>query len=99
MTTCPLKTALQSRTAKTWSSPVLRGRALQKQGSHSKLLEDARHITSEARGVSELELEAQHMAYPHYKINALIAIGTCMALLYSLPEITNGFFGFYHYPH
>ncbi len=77
----------------------VRGRDLQKQGNYSKLLEDERYITSEARRVSELELEANRMAHRQYNINALIAIGTCMAALYYLLEILNGFFGFYRYPH
>ena len=76
-----------------------RGRDLQKQGSYSKLLEDERYITSEARRVSELELEANRMAHRQYKINALIAFGTCVAALYYLLEILNGFFGFYHHCH
>jgi hypothetical protein len=76
-----------------------RGQDLQKQGSYSKLLEDERYITSEARRVSELELEANRMAHRQYKINALIAFGTCMAALYYLLEILNGFFGFYHFSH
>jgi hypothetical protein len=74
-----------------------RGRDLQKQGNYGKLLEDERHITNEARRVSELELEADRMAHRQYKINALIAFGTCIAALYYLLEILNGFFGFYHY--
>jgi hypothetical protein len=77
----------------------VRGKDLQKQGTYSKLLEDERYITNEARRVSELELEANRMARRQYKINALIAFGTCMAALYYLLEILNGFFGFYHYPH
>ncbi len=77
----------------------VRGRDLQKQGSYAKLLEDERHITREARRVSELELEANRMAHRQYKINVLIAFGTCMAALYYLLEILNGFFGFYHYAH
>ena len=77
----------------------MRGRDLQKQGSYGKLLEDERYITSEARRVSELELEANRMAHRQYKINALIAFGTCMAALYYLLEILNGFFGFYRYSH
>jgi len=76
-----------------------RGQDLQRQGSYGKLLEDERYITSEARRVSELELEANQMAHRQYKINALIAFGTCMAALYYLLEILNGFFGFYHYSH
>jgi len=75
----------------------VRGRDLQKQGSYGKLLEDERYITNEARRVSELELEANRMSHRQYKINALIAFGTCMAALYYLLEILNGFFGFYHY--
>ena len=77
----------------------VRGQDLQKQGSYGKLLEDERYITNEARRVSELELEANRMAHRQYKINALIAFGTCMAALYYLLEILNGFFGFYHYSH
>ncbi len=77
----------------------VRGRDLQKQGSYGKLLEDERYITSEARRVSELELDANRMAHRQYQINALIAFGTCMAALYYLLEILNGFFGFYHYAH
>ena len=77
----------------------VRGRDLQKQGSYGKLLEDERYITNEARRVSELELDANRMAHRQYKINALIAFGTCMAALYYLLEILNGFFGFYHYAH
>ncbi len=77
----------------------VRGRDLQKQGSYGKLLEDERHITNEARRVSELELEAHRMAQRQYKINALIAFGTCVAAVYYLLEILNGFFGFYHYAH
>ena len=76
-----------------------RGRDLQEQGNYGKLLEDERYITNEARRVSELELEANRMAHRQYKINALIAFGTCMAALYYLLEILNGFFGFYHYSH
>jgi len=76
-----------------------RGQDLQKQGTYGKLLEDERYITNEARRVSELELEANRMANRQYKINALIAFGTCMAALYYLLEILNGFFGFYHYSH
>ena len=76
-----------------------RGNDLQKQGSYGKLLEDERYITDEARRVTELEQEANQMARRQYKINALIAFGTCMAALYYLLEILNGFFGFYHYSH
>ena len=76
-----------------------RGKDLQKQGSYSKLLEDERYITNEARRVSELELEADRMFRRQYKMNALIAIGTCIAALYYLLGILNGFFGFYQYPH
>lgn len=76
-----------------------RGKDLQKQGSYSKLLEDERHITNEARRVSELELEADRMFRRQYYINALIAFGTCMAALYYFMEILNGFFGFYRYAH
>jgi len=76
-----------------------RGRDLKKQGSYGKLLEDERFITSEARRVNELELEADRMARRQYKINALIAFGTCVAALYYLLEILNGFFGFYRYHH
>jgi len=78
---------------------IARGRDLQKQGSYGKLLEDERYITNEARRVSELELEADRMFHRQYKMNALIAFGTCIAALYYLLEILNGFFGFYHYPH
>ena len=77
----------------------VRGRDLQEQGSYGKLLEDERYITNEARRVSELELEANRMAHRQYKINVLIAFGTCMAAVYYLLEILNGFFGFYHYSH
>ena len=77
----------------------VRGKDLQKQGSYGKLLEDERYITNEARRVSELELEAHRKARRQFKINALIAFGTCMAALYYLLEILNGFFGFYHYAH
>lgn len=76
-----------------------RGQDLQKQGNYGKLLEDERYITSEARRVSELEIEANRISRRQYKINALIAFGTCMAALYYLLEILNGFFGFYHYAH
>ena len=76
-----------------------RGRDLQKQGSYGKLLEDERYITNEARRVSELELDANRMAHRQYQINALIALGTCVAAIYYLLEILNGFFGFYHYHH
>jgi len=78
---------------------VSRGRDLKKQGSYGKLLEDERYITSEARRVNELELEAHRMQRRQYKINALIAFGTCIAALYYLLEILNGFFGFYHFHH
>ncbi len=77
----------------------VRGQDLQKQGSYGKLLEDERYITNEARRVSELELDANRMAHRQYNINALIAFGTCVAALYYLLEILNGFFGFYHYAH
>jgi len=77
----------------------VRGRDLQKQGSYAKLLEDERHITSEARRVSELEIEANRMFRRQYKINVIIAIGTGMAALYYLLEILNGFFGFYRFAH
>ena len=77
----------------------VRGQDLQKQGSYGKLLEDERYITNEARRVSELELEAHRMAHRQYKINVLIAFGTCMAALYYLLEILNGFWGFYRYAH
>lgn len=77
----------------------LRGRDLQKQGSYGKLLEDERYITSEARRVSELELEADRMYHRQYRTNLLIAIGTSIAGIYYLLEILNGFFGFYHYAH
>src|ERR1700761_1694073 len=40
-----------------------RGRDLKKQGSYGKLLEDERYIASEARRVTELELEAHRMAH------------------------------------
>ena len=76
-----------------------RGIDLQKQGSYVKLLEDERHITNEARRVSELELEANRMFRRQYKINSLIAFGTCIAALYYLLEILNGFFGFYRFAH
>ena len=76
-----------------------RGRDLQKQGSYGKLLEDERYIADEARRVSELEIEADKMAHRQYKINALIAFGTCMAALYYILEILDGFFGFYPYHH
>lgn len=77
----------------------IRGKDLQKQGTYAKLLEDERNITNEARRVSELEIEANLMARRQYKINALIAFGTCIAALYYLLEIMNGFLGFYHYRH
>ena len=76
-----------------------RGRDLKKQGSYGKLLEDERFITSEARRVSELELEADRVAHRQYKINVLIAFGTCIAALYYVLEILNGFFGFYRFHH
>ncbi|MBC7553327.1 MAG: hypothetical protein H7257_05060 [Taibaiella sp.] len=78
---------------------VNRGRDLQKQGSYLKLLEDERNIVSEARRVTELELEADRMAHRQFKINALIAFGTCIAALYYILEILNGFFGFYSFGH
>ena len=78
---------------------VARGRDLKKQGSYGKLLEDERYITSEARRVSELEREADRMAHRQYKINVLIAAGTCIAALYYVLEILDGFFGFYRYHH
>ncbi len=74
-----------------------RGRDLKKQGSYGKLLEDERHITNEARRVSELEQDAHRMARRQYKINALIAFGTCIAALYYVLEILNGFYGFYRF--
>jgi hypothetical protein len=77
----------------------VRGKDLQKQGSYAKLLEDDRYITSEARRVNELELEADRMYHRQYRTNVLIAIGTSIAGLYYLLEILNGFFGFYHYAH
>ena len=77
----------------------VRGKDLQEQGSYGKLLEDERYITNEARRVSELEMEAHRMAHRQYKINILIAFGTCMAAVYYLLEILNGFLGFYHYQH
>lgn len=76
-----------------------RGRDLKRQGSYGKLLEDERNITNEARRVSELEMESDRMARRQYKINALIAFGTCVAALYYLLEILDGFFGFYRFPH
>ena len=76
-----------------------RGRDLKKQGSYARLLEDERHIVSEARRVTELELEADRVAHRHYKINLLIAIGTSIAGLYYVLEILDGFFGFYPYHH
>jgi hypothetical protein len=78
---------------------VARGRDLKKQGSYNKLLEDERYITNEARRVSELEFEADRTAHRQYKINVLIAIGTCIAALYYVLEILDGFFGFYAYHH
>ncbi len=78
---------------------LLRGQDLQKQGNYGKLLEDERYITNEARRVSELEIEADRVQHRQYKINALIAFGTCIAALYYLLEILNGFFGFYRYRH
>lgn len=76
-----------------------RGRELKKQGSYGKLLEDERYIVNEARRVNELELEADRVAHRQYKINVLIAVGTCMAALYYLLEILDGFFGFYKFHH
>lgn len=76
-----------------------RGRDLQKQGSYGKLLEDERYITSEARRVTELEMEANKMYRRQYLMNIIIALGTGMAALYYLLAILNGFFGFYRYPH
>lgn len=76
-----------------------RGKDLQKQGSYDKLLADERYITNEARRVSELELEADRMFRRQYKMNVLIATGTCIAALYYLLEILNNFFGFYPYHH
>ena len=76
-----------------------RGRDLHKQGSYGKLLEDERYITSEARRVSELELEADRMFRRQFKMNLIIALGTGMAALYYLLEILNGFFGFYRFSH
>ena len=76
-----------------------RGRDLKKQGSYARLLEDERHIVSEARRVTELELEADRVAHRQYKINLLIAIGTSIAGLYYVLEILDGFFGFYPYHH
>lgn len=78
---------------------IERGKDLQKQGSYAKLLEDERFITSEARRVSELELEAAMMFRRQYKINILIAFGTCIGALYYLLEILNSFFGIYRYHH
>ncbi len=78
---------------------VARGRDLQRQGSYGKLLEDERYITSEARRVNELELEADRTAHRQYKINVLIAFGTSIAALYYLLEILDGFFGFYSFHH
>jgi len=78
---------------------VNRGRDLQKQGNYNKLLEDERYITNEARRVSELELEADRTAHRQYKINVLIAFGTCIAALYYVLEILDGFLGFYKYHH
>jgi hypothetical protein len=76
-----------------------RGRDLQKQGSYGRLLADERHITSEARRVSELEIEANKIFRRQYKINLVIGIGTGVAALYYLLEILNGFLGFYHFAH
>ncbi|MDR3680740.1 MAG: hypothetical protein P4L41_12315 [Flavipsychrobacter sp.] len=78
---------------------VTRGRDLQKQGNYNKLLEDERYITSEARRVSELELEADRTAHRQFKINLVIAFGTAIAALYYILEILDGFFGFYKYHH
>ena len=78
---------------------INRGRDLQKQGSYGKLLEGERHIVDEARRVSELEIEADRTAHRQYKINVLIAFGTCMAAIYYILEILDGFFGFYPYHH
>jgi len=76
-----------------------RGSDLKRQGSYGKLLEDERFISSEARRITEMELEADRMFHRQFKMNVLIAIGTGMAALYYLLEILNGFFGFYKYPH
>ena|ERR1700749_1937269 len=76
-----------------------RGRDLKRHGNYNKLLEDERYITNEARRVSELELEANRMSHRQYKINLLIAFGTCVAATYYLLEILDGFFGFYKYSH
>ena len=76
---------------------VDRGKDLRKQGSYGGLLADERYITNEARRVSELELEADRMFRRQYKMNVLIALGTCVAAVYYLLEILNNFFGFYPY--
>ena len=76
-----------------------RGRDLKKQGSYSRLLADERHIADEARRVNELEKEADRTAHRQYKINVLIALGTCIAALYYVLEILDGFFGFYTFHH
>lgn len=78
---------------------VFRGRDLQKQGSYNKLLEDERYITNEARRVSELEMETERMYQRQYKINLVIALGTCIAAIYYILEILNGFLGFYRFHH
>ena len=78
---------------------IARGRDLMKQGSYDKLLEDERHITSEARRVSQLEMEADRTSHRQYKINMLIAFGTVAAAVYYILEILDGFFGFYPYHH
>ena len=78
---------------------MARGRGLMRQGSYDKLLEDERQITSEARRVSHLEMEADRTSHRQYKINLLIALGTSIAALYYVLEILDGFFGFYAYHH
>lgn len=90
---------LARKTGENLELTTARGRDLQKQGSYGKLLEDERHITNEARRVSELEIEANKMFKRQYKINLVIAAGTAMAALYYLLAILNGFWGFYRFPH
>ena len=94
-----IENGLAKQTDENLQLTIERGKDLQKQGSYNKLLEDERLITNEARRVSELELEADRMFRRQYKMNALIAFGTCMAALYYLLGILNGFLGFYRYPH
>ena len=62
-----------------------RGRDLKKQGSYARLLEDERHIVSEARRVTELELEADRVAHRHIYCRVVLCFRDTRWLFRLLP--------------